>query len=55
MADELEQQLERIELTVAEIVKAVQRLRDDRAAVAETAVTELNRRLERFLKHKKRA
>jgi len=31
MADELEQQLEHIEHTVAEIVGAVQRLRDDRA------------------------
>ena len=29
MADEFEQQLERIEHTVAEIVEAVQRLRDD--------------------------
>ena len=53
MADEFEQQLERIELTVAEIVGAVQRLRDERAGSGETQVADLNRRLKHFLEQKK--
>jgi hypothetical protein len=55
MADEFEQQLARIEIMVAEIAEAARRLRDDRAAAGEATVAELNQRLERFLKHKKRA
>ena len=55
MADELEQQLERIEGAVAEIVEAVQRLRDDRAAAGEAASGEINQRLRRFLEQKKQA
>ena len=55
MADELEQQLERIENTVAEIVGAVQKLRDDRAAAGAAAAGEINRRLRRFLERKKQA
>ncbi|MDB5578841.1 MAG: hypothetical protein JWR80_4017 [Bradyrhizobium sp.] len=54
MADEFEQQLERIEQTVAEIVEAVQRLRDNRAAAGEAA-GEINQRLRRFLERKKQA
>ena len=54
MADELEQQLERIEDTVAEIVQAARRLRDDRAA-GEAAAGEINQRLRRFLERKKQA
>lgn len=55
MADELEQQLERIENTVAEIVQAARRLRDDRAAAGEAAAGEINQRLRRFLERKKQA
>ncbi len=55
MADELEQQLERIEHTVAEIASAVQRLRDDRAAAGEAAAGDINQRLRRFLERKKQA
>jgi septation ring formation regulator EzrA len=54
MADELEQQLERIEHTVAKIVEAVQRLRDDRPAAGEAA-GEINQRLRRFLEREKQA
>ena len=54
MADEFEQQLERIEHAVAEIVAAVQRLRDNRAAAREAA-GEINQRLRRFLERKKQA
>ncbi len=54
MADELEQQLERIEHSIAEIVEAVQRLRDNRAAAGQVA-GEINRRLRRFLERKKQA
>ncbi|MFH1345754.1 MAG: hypothetical protein ABIL01_31780 [Pseudomonadota bacterium] len=53
MADELEQQLQRIEGTVAEIVAAVQRLRDDRATAAEAAADEINQRLRHFLERRK--
>jgi|KBSMisStaDraftv2_1062788.scaffolds.fasta_scaffold1241370_1 hypothetical protein len=52
MADELEQQLERIERTVAEIVQAVRQLRDNRAAAGQTTVAELNQRLKHFLEQK---
>jgi septation ring formation regulator EzrA len=55
MADEFEQQLERIEQTVAEIAEALQRLRDDRAATEEAASGEINQRLRRFLERKKQA
>jgi hypothetical protein len=55
MADELELQLERIEHSVAEIVGAVQKLRDDRAAAREAASGEINQRLRRFLERKKQA
>ena len=55
MADEFEGQLARIEGTVAEIVAAVQRLRDNRAAAGETTVADLNQRLKRFLERKKQA
>ena len=55
MADGLEQQLERIEHSVAEIALAVQRLRDNRAAAGEAAAGEINQRLRRFLKRKKQA
>jgi septation ring formation regulator EzrA len=50
MADELEQQLKRIETTVAEIVQAVRKLRDD-----QTTASEINDRLKRFLERKKQA
>ena len=52
MVDELEQQLERIERTVAEIVQAVSRLRGDRATADQATVAELNQRLKRFLEQK---
>ena len=52
MADELEQQLERIERTVAEIVEAVHQLRDNRAAAGQATVAELNQRLRHFLEQK---
>ena len=52
MADELEQQLERIEHTVAEIVRTARELRDNRAAAAEATVAELNQRLKLFLEQK---
>jgi hypothetical protein len=52
MVDELEQQLERIEHTVAEIVRTVRELRDNRAAAAEATVAELNQRLKLFLEQK---
>jgi len=52
MADELEQQLERIERTVAEIVQAVRQLRDNRAAAGQRTVAELNQRLKHFLEQK---
>lgn len=55
MADELEQQLERIEHTVTEIVEAVQKLRDNRAAAREAVAGEINQRLRRFLERKKQA
>ena len=55
MADEFEQQLERIEHTVAEVALAVQRLRDDRAAAREAAAGDINQRLRRFLERKKQA
>ncbi len=55
MADELEQQLGRIEHSVAEIVEAVQKLRDGRAAAEEAASDEINQRLRRFLERKKQA
>ncbi len=55
MADELEQQLGRIEHSVAEIVEAVQKLRDGRAAAREAASAEINQRLMRFLERKKQA
>ncbi len=55
MADELDQQLERIEHAVSEIVGAVQRLRDGRAAAGDPAAGEINRRLRRFLERKKQA
>ncbi|QWG15146.1 hypothetical protein KMZ29_11060 [Bradyrhizobium sediminis] len=51
MAGEFDKQLERIENTVAEIVEAVRKLRDDRAAAGEAA--EVNERLRRFLEQKK--
>lgn len=54
MADELEQQLERIETTVAEIVQAVKKLRN-RASADEAAAGEINERLRRFLERKKQA
>ena len=52
MADELEQQLERIEHMVAEIVQAVRELRDNRAAAGQATVVELNQRLRLFLEQK---
>jgi hypothetical protein len=59
MADEFDQQLERIEQriehAVSEIVGAVQRLRDGRAAARDPAAGEINRRLRRFLARKKQA
>jgi hypothetical protein len=55
MADELEKQLENIQNTVAEIVEAVKKLRDDRAAAGETPGSEINERLRRFLERKKQA
>lgn len=55
MADEFEQQLERIEHTVAEIALAVQRLRDNRATAGEAAAGDINQRLRRFLERKKQA
>ena len=55
MADEFDKQLERIENTVAEIVEAVRKLRDDRAAAGEAAVDEVNERLRRFLGREKQA
>jgi hypothetical protein len=55
MADELERQLERIEHAVTEIVAAIQRLRDGRAAAGAPAAGEINRRLRRFLERKKQA
>lgn len=55
MADEFEQQLERIEHSVAEIFGAVQKLRDDRTAAGEAASGEINQRLRRFLERKKQA
>lgn len=55
MADEFEQQLERIEILVAEIAEAARKLRDDRAAAGEAAAGEINQRLRRFLKRKKQA
>ena len=53
MADEFDQQLERIENTVAEIVRAVRKLRDQ-AAAGEAAGGEINQRLRRFLEQKKK-
>ncbi|MDO9058992.1 MAG: hypothetical protein Q7U92_08245 [Bradyrhizobium sp.] len=55
MADGFEQQLERIETTLAEIAKAVQRLRDDQAVAGEATTGEINQRLRRFLERKKLA
>ena len=55
MADELDQQLQRIESAVAEIVEAARKLRDDRAAAGEAAAGEINQRLRRFLERKKQA
>ena len=55
MADEFEQQLANIETTVAEIVEAVRKLRDDRAASGERPGNEINARLRRFLERKKQA
>ena len=55
MADELGQQLERIEHTVAEIVQAARKLRDNRTAAGETAAGDINQRLRRFLEQKKQA
>ena len=55
MADELEKQLERIENSVAGIVEAVRKLRDDRSAAGEAAAGEINERLRRFLEKKKQA
>ena len=55
MADDLEKQLERIEITVAEIVEAVKILRDDKAAPGDAAGAEINERLRRFLERKKQA
>ena len=55
MADKLDKQLARIENTVAEIVEAVRKLRDDRAAGGEAAAGEINQRLRRFLERKKQA
>lgn len=54
MAEEFDQQLERIENAVAEIVQATRRLRDIRAA-GEAAAGEINQRLRRFLEQKKQA
>ena len=55
MADEFEQQLERIEGSVAEIVEAVQKLREQRAIADEAAAGDINQRLRRFLERKKQA
>ena len=55
MADEFEQQLGRIEHSVAEIVEAVRKLRDGRAIAGEAASGEINQRLRRFLERKKQA
>lgn len=55
MADEFEKQLERIENTVVEIVEAVRKLLDDRAAPGEAAADEVNERLRRFLEREKQA
>ena len=55
MADGFEQQLDRIEHTVAEIVQAVRKLRDDRAAAGEAVADEINQRLRRFLERKQQA
>ena len=55
MADELEKQLERIENSVAGIVEAVRKLRDDRSAAGEAAAGGINERLRRFLEKKKQA
>ena len=52
MAEELEQQLERIEQMVAEVVQAVRQLRDNRAAAGQATVAELNQRLKHFLERK---
>jgi len=52
MAEELEQQLERIEQMVAEVVQAVRQLRDNRAAADQATVAELNQRLRHFLEQK---
>jgi hypothetical protein len=54
MAEEFDQQLERIENVVAEIVEAARKLRDGRAA-GDTGADELNERLRRFLEQKKQA
>lgn len=55
MAGEFDKQLERIENTVAEIVEAVRKLRDDRTAADEETANEVNERLRRFLERKKQA
>ena len=55
MADEFEPQLERIENTVAEIVEAVRKLRDDREMAGVAVSGEVNERLRRFLERKKQA
>lgn len=54
MADEFEQQLERIEIMVAEIAEAARKLHD-RAAAGEAAAGEINQRLRRFLERRKQA
>ena len=55
MADELDQQLARIENTVAEIVEAARKLRDNRAAAGEAPAGEINERLRRFLEQEEQA
>lgn len=55
MAGEFDKQLARIENAVAEIVEAVRKLRDDRAAVGEAGAGEVNERLRRFLERQKQA
>jgi hypothetical protein len=55
MADEFDKQLERIENTVAEIVLAIRKLRDARAAEGEPTAGEINQRLRRFLDRRKQA
>ncbi len=54
MADELGQQLERIENAVADIAQAVRKLGDDQTS-AEAAANDINQRLRRFLERKKPA